>query len=106
MHPATLTLQISPGIAILQQSYRYRNERRRNLFMMHRLLAMTLALTLAACGEDRWKTIGVVVTGLAVAALASASGGGLGQGGAFDPERYNPEDDTRFNHQPPRAHMR
>jgi hypothetical protein len=74
--------------------------------MMHRLLVMTLALTLVGCGEDSWKTVGVVVTGLAVAALAGASGGSLGQGGAFDPERYNPENDTRFNHQSPRTQMR
>jgi hypothetical protein len=72
--------------------------------VLRRCFILLLAIALSGCGEDAWMRAGLIMGSLGMAALAGATGGSSGPGGAFDPQRYDPGRDARYNHEaPPRG---
>ncbi len=73
--------------------------------MAHRSLTLLAVLVLAGCSQEAWQRIGIVAGSLVAGALAGATGGNTGPGGAFDPQRHDPLRDARYNHEAPRRQL-
>lgn len=74
--------------------------------MVHRALAILAIVAVTGCSEEAWQRIGIIAGTLGAGALATATGGNSGPGGAFDPQRYDPARDARYNHDVPRRPLR
>jgi hypothetical protein len=74
--------------------------------MVHRSLAVLTIIGLTGCSAEAWERIGIIAGTLGASALATATGGNSGPGGAFDPQRYDPARDARYNHDVPRRPLR